>query len=175
MGLDENLSKGFILNLLDVHKVELKPAFAHQNEIKLLENLAAEIKEVKGETPASKAEQRRIAAEAQKNLQIAKKNQSRAMRNINAMSEKFMVFVGYTLREHYYWSRARVNHFFDNFCDVIARFNEVVVLPSPAFELVMQRTLHFSLESASENIIFVRAVLYASCITNGVFLLRIAS
>lgn len=126
MGLDENLSKGFILNLLDVHKVELKPAFAHQNEIKLLENLAAEIKEVKGETPASKAEKRRIAAEAQKNLQIAKKNQSRAMRNINAMSEKFMVFVGYTLREHYYWSRARVNHFFDNFCDVIARFNDNV-------------------------------------------------
>lgn len=126
MGLDENLSKGFILNLLDVHKVELKPAFAHQNEIKLLEDLAAEIKEVKGETPASKAEKRRIAAEAQKNLQIAKKNQSRAMRNINAMSEKFMVFVGYTLREHYYWSRARVNHFFDNFCDVIARFNDNV-------------------------------------------------
>ena len=126
MGLDENLSKGFILNLLDVHKVELKPAFAHQNEIKLLENLAAEIKEVKGETPASKAEKRRIAAEAQKNLQIAKKNQSRAMRNVNAMAEKFMVFVGYTLREHYYWSRARVNHFFDNFCDVIARFNDHV-------------------------------------------------
>lgn len=126
MGLDENLSKGFILNLLDVHKVELKPAFAHQNEIKLLEDLAAEIKEVKGETPASKAEKRRIAAEAQKNLQIAKKNQSRAMRNINAMSEKFMVFVGYTLREHYFWSRARVNHFFDNFCDVIAKFNDNV-------------------------------------------------
>ncbi len=121
------VSRTLLLNVIEVRKRQLKPAFAHLNEIKLIEDIEHDIMELEGGTEPNikeKAEAAKINAEAEKDFALAKLYQSRAKRNVTAMGEKFVVMAARVLREDYYWSRTRIKNFIGKFGMMLGKYDD---------------------------------------------------
>lgn len=121
------VSRTLLLNVIEVRKRQLKPAFAHLNEIKLIEDIERDIMEIEGVAEPNlkeKAEAAKINAEAEKDFALAKLHQSRARRNVTAMGEKFVVMAARVLREDYYWSKARITNFIGKFGMMLEKYDD---------------------------------------------------
>lgn len=121
------VSRMLLLDVIEVRKRQLKPAFAHLNEIKLLEDIERDIMELEGGVEPSlkeQAEAAKINAEKEKDFAFAKLYQSRARRNVTAMGEKFVVMAARVLREDYYWSRARITNFIGKFGIMLGKYDD---------------------------------------------------
>lgn len=123
------VSRMLLLDVIEVRKRQLKPAFAHLNEIKLLEDIERDIMELEGAVEPSLKEQAEVAkinAEKEKDYAFAKLFQSKAKRNVTAMGEKFVVMVARVLREDYYWSRTRIANFIGKFAIMLKRYDDKI-------------------------------------------------
>lgn len=123
------VNRTLLLNVIEVRKRQLKPAFAHLNEIKLIEDIERDIMELEGGVEPNikeRAEAAKINAEAEKDYAFAKLFQSKAKRNVTAMGEKFVVMTARVLREDYYWSRTRIANFVGKFAIMLKRYDDKI-------------------------------------------------
>ena len=121
------ISRALLLHVVEVRKRNLKPAFAHLNEIKLLEDIEHDIMELEGGVEPSikeQAETAKINAEKEKDFAFAKLYQSRAKRNVTAMGEKFVVMAARVLHENYYWSKTRITNFIGKFGMMLGKYDD---------------------------------------------------
>lgn len=123
---NEVLSKAAVVQLIEHTKcTEFAPAFAHLDAHKALDAVLADILSTEG-IKLNAAEEAKNRAIAENLIEEANVKKSRSRRNINAMTEKFMVMIAQTLKEEYHWSNCRINHFFDKFETVVSSWNDNV-------------------------------------------------
>lgn len=121
---NEVLSKAAVVQLIEHLKcTKFAPKFAHLDAHNALNAALSDILSTEG-VKLNAAEEAKDRAIAEKLIEENNLKKSRSRRNINAMTEKFIVMIAQTLKEEYHWSNCRIDHFFDKFERVVKSYND---------------------------------------------------